>query len=247
MPFYSTPAITQLSDVTAKTGTGTTVAMAAAPSLGGQVLITPASSSTKGLVIKGAASQSDRLLDIRNSSDASFFFVDQDGNLVLTSGNFYISDSLGFLWGTSNIIGRSSSYITIQVAGTEVLRVDTSQNIGIGTAVPATRAHVAENPTISGTVTDGYSAAVTLNPSYTASGGAQTVTRHNYIDVRNTMLFSSAAVTDACLVRFDAAAGTHKAVDAGTTKTTPITVNAWLKCNLNGAIVYIPMYTSKTS
>ena len=53
--------------------------------------------------------------------------------------------------------------------------------------------------------------------------------------------------TNMFLFTVDAAAGTHKLVDAGTTKTTPGTVNAWVKIDVNGTIHYIPCYTSKTS
>ena len=48
-------------------------------------------------------------------------------------------------------------------------------------------------------------------------------------------------------VSFDAAAGTHKAVDSGTTKTSPGTVSVWMKINVNGTVHYVPAYTSKTS
>jgi hypothetical protein len=44
--------------------------------------------------------------------------------------------------------------------------------------------------------------------------------------------------------RFDAAAGTHKAIAAGSTKVTPGTVDAWLKVNINGTLYYVPAYTS---
>ena len=91
---------------------------------------------------------------------------------------------------------------------------------------------------------DAYSGCIYIIPCYT---GAYTVTRHNYIRMDNPTLVASAVVTDAAVIVFDAAAGTHKAVDAGTTKTTPGTVNAWMKINVNGVIYYIPAYTSKTS
>ena len=84
----------------------------------------------------------------------------------------------------------------------------------------------------------------TLQAAYS---GAYTVARHNYLTMKNPTLTSGAAVTDAALVRFDAAAGTHKAVDSGGTKTTPGTVSAWVKVNINGTIHYLPAYTSKTS
>lgn len=105
-----------------------------------------------------------------------------------------------------------------------------------------------EVKTITGAVTDGYAGALRLDPGYTAAT-AQTVTRHNYIDAQNVSVAGAgpAAVTAAALVRFDAAAGTHKAVDAATTKTTPGGVDAWIKVNVNGTIMYVPVYASKTA
>lgn len=109
----------------------------------------------------------------------------------------------------------------------------------------------AEDETISASVADGYAAVVILDPGYTVTNGsAWTISRHNYIDVNNpseTETSGTITITDAAVMRFDAAAGTHKAVDAGTTKSTASTVNAWLKLNVNGAIYYAPMYTSKTT
>ncbi len=94
--------------------------------------------------------------------------------------------------------------------------------------------------TLTGNVTDGvhqvYSVAV---------NGAFTVTRFNYLAIQNPT--GTSTITDGCVLRFNAAAGTHKCVDSGSTKTSPGTVSAWLKHNLNGAIVYQPLYTSKTS
>ena len=56
-----------------------------------------------------------------------------------------------------------------------------------------------------------------------------------------------AAVTDAAVFRFDAAAGTHKAVAAASTKTTPGGVDAWIKTNINGVLFYTPAYLSMTA
>jgi len=96
---------------------------------------------------------------------------------------------------------------------------------------------------LSGNVTDACQSALRLDPRFS---GAHTVTRHNYLDLKNPAL-SSTSLTDACVARFDAAAGAHKAVDSGTTKTTPGTVDAWLKFNVNGTLYYVPAYTSKTA
>lgn len=116
--------------------------------------------------------------------------------------------------------------------------------VGIGQTVPATALNIAEVKTLAASPADGYAGTVTLDPGYT---GAFTVTRHNYIDAQNVSVAASAVVTDAALVRFDAAAGTHKAVDGSSTKATVTAVDAWIKFNVNGTIYYAPMYTSKTT
>ena len=102
--------------------------------------------------------------------------------------------------------------------------------------------------TITGAVTDGYTAGLRLTPTYSAAT-ALTVTRHNYIDLNGPTLSGAgpAALTDAAVFRFDAAAGTHKATVGATTKTTPGAVDAWVKINMNGTLLYIPAYTSTTA
>lgn len=95
--------------------------------------------------------------------------------------------------------------------------------------------------TITGAVTDGFVSALRLDPGYTAAT-AQTVTRHNYIDIQDVSVAGAgpAAVTDACLVRFDAALGTHKA-----TTNLDKTGNAksgTIKVNVNGTKFHIQLY-----
>lgn len=96
--------------------------------------------------------------------------------------------------------------------------------------------------TLTGNVTDAFTGAIAIHPTI---AGAFTATRMNYIDLNNPA--GAATVTNACALRFDAAAGTHKAVDAATTKTTPSGVDAWVKINLNGTLAYMPAYLSKTA
>lgn len=126
----------------------------------------------------------------------------------------------------------------------------TIRNLNLTVANAAASAVVLHGATstITGAVTDGYTAGLRLSPTYNAAT-ALTVTRHNYIDINTPVLGGAgpAAVTDACVFRFDAAAGTHKAVDAGTTKVTVTAVDAWPKININGTLYYIPAYTSKTA
>jgi hypothetical protein len=79
----------------------------------------------------------------------------------------------------------------------------------------------------------------------TNAAGAFTITRYNWFSL-NTPTGTS-TITDACVYRFNAAAGTHKAIDSGSTKVTPATVNAWEKYNINGTLYFCPCYTSKTA
>jgi hypothetical protein len=124
-------------------------------------------------------------------------------------------------------------------------------NTGIGTTTPATLLELEKDATLTGNVTDSYTGAITLDPGYTVTnGGSYTVTRHNYIDVNNpseTETSGTITITDAAIMRFDAAAGTHKAVDGSSTKITVTAVDGWLKYNINGTIYYSPLYTSKTA
>ncbi len=80
------------------------------------------------------------------------------------------------------------------------------------------------------------------------------MTRHNYIELQNVSVAGAgpAAVTDACGLRFDAAAGAHKALAAdGAVAVTftgvgptgaQLTIQGWLKINENGTIRYIPYW-----
>jgi hypothetical protein len=86
-------------------------------------------------------------------------------------------------------------------------------------------------------VTDSFVAGLRMIPGFS---NATSVTRHNYLDLNDVALAGGSTVTDACLVRFDAAAGTHKALDAATGG-----AHAWLKHNEAGTIRYEPWFDSK--
>ena len=120
------------------------------------------------------------------------------------------------------------------------------RNVDLNTA--ANTVDHTSTATITGAVTDGYTAGLRLTPTYSAAT-ALTVTRHNYIDLNGPTLSGAgpAALTDAAVFRFNAAAGTHKATVGATTKTTPGAVDAWVKINMNGTILYMPAYTSTTA
>lgn len=104
------------------------------------------------------------------------------------------------------------------------------------------------------TLDDGKAASIQLDPSYARSTNTEAasfdVDRHNYIlldNVSSSNMGSLGGVNDACVFWFDAAAGTHKAVDGSTTKQSPGAVDAWIKHNINGTIYFVPAYLSKTS
>lgn len=101
------------------------------------------------------------------------------------------------------------------------------------------RLALAGTTTLSGTLADGDAAQTTLTPTY---DGAHTVTRHNYRKLANPTLTGSAVVTDACRDHYDAAAGTHKGLDAGSGG-----VDCYEKVNRNGTVVYGPLYAAKNA
>lgn len=157
-----------------------------------------------------------------------------------------------YLAGTTGTAATGIRFATdtnLYRSAADTLRTDDKMivmsGMGIGTANPATHLESEQTVTISSTTADGYSAALTLDPRYSATS-AQTVARHNYIDVL-TPTTTNVTVTDACVFRFNASPGTHKAIDSGTTKASPNEVQAWIKININGTIYYVPAYTSKTA
>ena len=86
---------------------------------------------------------------------------------------------------------------------------------------------------------------LTLHQIAPVIAGAFTVTRLDYIELSQPT--GVATITDAAVFQFDAAAGTHKATVGATTKVTVTAVTAWLKVNMNGTILYSPLYTSTTA
>jgi len=132
--------------------------------------------------------------------------------------------------------------------------IDSTSNtsrLGVGVAAAAVLVHQKETISKAGGTTDadGISATHRIEPIYTRASGVSTytITRHNYLELLDVPTATGVTVTDSCLFRTDAAAGTHKMVDSGTTKTSPGTVTEWLLVNSNGNVRFIPMYSSKTS
>lgn len=96
-----------------------------------------------------------------------------------------------------------------------------------------------EDVLVTGAVTDGNSASLVLDPAYNATS-AQTVTRHNYIELEDVVGGANVTITNACAMRFNAALGTHKATTA--LDKTALAKDGTIKINVNGTIHHIQLY-----
>lgn len=154
----------------------------------------------------------------------------------------------GYIWGRkeNSTSGDNAGYLAFGTRGVgtaEHMRITSAGYIGLGAISPATKVEIEETKVIAGATADGYSAALTLDPAYSAVA-PQTVTRHNYTDMQDPAGGANVTIIDAAVWRFDANAGTHKAVAAASVKVTPGGVDAWVKINVNGTLHYIPSYLS---
>jgi hypothetical protein len=152
---------------------------------------------------------------------------------------------------SSTTDGGTDGYISISTRKTgssltEAARFEKTGNFLVGGTSDDgnSRLQAMQTITLAANVTDGYAGSLSSAPGYSQ---AYTVTRHNYVTMKDPVLTASAVVTDACAIRFDAAAGTHKAVDGSSTKSTPGGVDAWIKLNINGSLYFMPAYLSKTA
>jgi hypothetical protein len=165
--------------------------------------------------------------------------IGKDANVGAAS----ISDSIAI--GHGAVVAASS---TCLLGGTGANAV----KIASGKATASVKLDLEEDETITGDGVDDASSGIALAPKYNADDAATfTIDRHNYLELKQVVAANAGAgglvVTDAAVMRFDADAGTHLAVDSGTTKTSPGTVDAWVKVNINGTIYFLPGYTSKTT
>jgi len=105
------------------------------------------------------------------------------------------------------------------------------------------RTEIEETEVITALVADGGSARLTFDPEYS---GAFAVTRHAYMDFQGVSLVSGATITDTVLAKLPAVATTSPVI-AGTTKTTPGTVDKWVEVEIGGVLHHIPAYISTTT
>jgi len=110
-------------------------------------------------------------------------------------------------------------------------------NPATGILTPGIVFHVAEISTLAGAVTDAYVAAHRLTPLFT---GGYSVTRQNYLDINNPTLAGGAVCVDAPVLRFDAAAATHKSLVDDSANSG----YRFIKVNENGTLRYVPMQTA---
>jgi hypothetical protein len=191
----------------------------------------------KVLQINGSSGQ-DACMALSSGSSryARMFFENQLG----TAGNRVVE----FLQGGDYLDIRSLNEASGSAKVDPILYLNTNNGyVGIS-VTPSIQLHQAQTYTLTGALTDGYSAGHREAPTYDQN---YTVTRHNYLDLNNVTLTNSAACTDAAVMRFNAAAGTHLATVGATSKATPSKVSAWIKVNMNGTIMYVPVYSSTTS
>jgi hypothetical protein len=209
----------------------TTINTITAKGAGTPLVLGAASGAIVPLTTAGNINMPPPLVSAELSGDTKLFLVSDGANWNMVGGPIRYDSSSG-----GGLIDGA-------------FRMNFDAGILIGIAPPGLIVEYSSSGrTLIGAVTDGVAYGVKSAPKYT---GAFTVTRHNYLQLDNPLVASSAVVTDACVMRFDAAAGTHKAVDGSSSRTTwgpgPFTVDAWVKVNINGTIYFLPAFLSKTA
>lgn len=225
-------------------------AISNAPSTTATNTIVPVGTGVVAVTVKQASGGSVNLQEWRNSANGIVTSIANDGTIFAT-GQVSLGGSTGLFLqrnaaaaGTqvfgSRVAADANDRFTFTAAGTLSWGAgSTAVDTGFFRSGTAGLTETTTN-TIAGATND-----ISLHTVTPAVNGAFTLTRLNYLEL--TQFSGTSTVTDATVFRFPAAAGTHKAIDAGTTKTTPGTVNTWVKINVNGTVNYIPAYTSKTT
>jgi hypothetical protein len=155
-------------------------------------------------------------------------------------------------YGQANLnASGNQGLVVIYFSGFQTI-LSTPNLTGASTNVKMQLYKAIETRSITVNQSDSNSAGLSLTPSYSAATASTLiVSRHNYItldDISTSVTGGGTLnVTDSAVMKFNANAGTHKALDTGTTKTTPSTVDTWVKVNVNGTIMYMPLYASKTT
>lgn len=169
----------------------------------------------------------------------------------VTGGTFVFTDLLLGAAPTDYSGATSFTHYSIQAQSTVFIDVENGGSLGVGESAPATAIETAEDITISATLTDGYAAALTIDPAYTKSGGppAIAVTRHNYIDLNNpTTTGSIISVTDSCVFRFDDSFTNHTALEEKNDEFATVgDPSGFVKVNVNGTVYKFAVYPEDAS
>jgi len=204
--------------------------------------------SVNGRVGIGMTNPDSQLNVYKNGGSALTVGTDSGSNAIL---NLYestpLTDDTGgrvYYDGASNnlVLGTLASGV---LSNRMVIGRDTGR-VGIGTTNPGQLVELAQIETLIANKNDGYSAALRLGPAYVAAA-VYTVTRHNYIDIQDVAVGGAgpAAVTNAAVLRFDAAIGAHKALAAAfqTIDSNGDTIDwaAGIIVNINGALYKVPI------
>jgi len=151
------------------------------------------------------------------------------------------SDIHGHVFGAGDIsAGDKTPYVKFLTNGQNLF------TYGSGAPTePSYHIHCAVDETVTGNVTDGYSATINVEPEYSAdSASSYTVTRHNYFNIMDVEATNDGAgsltVTDGCLFRFDEDLGTHVATT--NSDKSGNTASGTIMINVNGVIKHIQLF-----
>ena len=175
------------------------------------------------------------------------------GDLILTGGDIDLSGEISTITLKDDItnaliIGSADATTTFTMHTNDLaehIQINTTRTSSGGSGISPITASldIASTIVLTGNINDSNSGGISFDP---VISGGHTVTRYNYLKFENPSLVLSAALTDACIMQFDANAGTHKAVDSGSAHPDIDTTDAWIKININGTVHYIPAYTDKS-
>ena len=175
------------------------------------------------------------------------------GDLTVTGGDIDLSGEISTITLKDNIsnaliIGSDGATTTLTMHTNDTaehIQINTirTSSGGLGQSPITASLDIASTLTLTGNLNDVNSGGISFDP---VISGGHTVSRYNYLKFENPFLGLSAVLTDACIMQFDANAGSHKAIDSGSAHPDIDTTDAWIKININGTVHYIPAYTDKS-
>ena len=196
---------------------------------------------------------------INNSSGIPVISFNQAD--ILTGGDLVLGGDKIDLTANATTIELKNNTNALNIgANTDILKINTQAAYESVELVATRNLSSVENSTkkeilrlssasvLDSNYTDSFVGSMAFSPVINGdgSGTTHTLDRYNYIQAKNPFVNPGSQITDACLFYFDDNAGTHKAIDSGTTHLGISTPEGWIKVNVNGTIHYIPTYTSKS-